>query len=100
MLRTLFGVFCVAALLVALTAGNVLAAEEKAIDATVVKVDGDKVTLKVGDKEQTVDVDKDKVKLMAGKEKAKITDLKEGDKVKVNQNKDGKITVIRIKKAE
>jgi len=99
MLRTMVCVFCAMAVVFALTAGNVAAAEEKAVDATIVKVDGDKITLKVGDKEQTVDVDKDKVKLLRGTDKLKASDFKAGDKVKVNQGKEGKILVIRPGKA-
>ena len=102
MLRTTLGVLLCLALVWAFCLSGTVAAEEKkeaakATDATVVKVDGDKVTLKVDDKEQTVDITADKIKLMKGKETAKATDLKEGDKVKVNQ-KDGKITTIRIGK--
>src|SRR5947209_5046471 len=102
MLRTTLGVVLCLALVWALCLSGAVAAEEKKeaakpADGTVVKVDGDKVTLKVDDKEQTVDITADKVKIMKGKEIAKATDLKEGDKVKVNQ-KDGKITTIRIAK--
>jgi hypothetical protein len=97
MLRTML------ALVIALVlcAGSLLAAQEeqpKAVEASVVKVEGDKVTLKVGDKETTLDFAKDKVKIMRGKEEAKLTDLKlkAGDKIQVNQNKEGKITTIRL----
>jgi Cu/Ag efflux protein CusF len=94
----MFGVFCALVVVLALTVGNTVAAEEKAVDATIVKIDGDKITVKVGEKEQTVDVEKDKIKLFKGKDKIKLTDLKDGDKIKVNQNKDGKVTVIRAPK--
>jgi len=97
-LSRLFAVLCVA-LVWTLCLSAPVAAEEKedkAVDASIVKVDGDKVTVKVEDKEQSVDLGKDKVKIMKGKKEAKASDLKEGAKVKVNINKDKKVSIIRL----
>lgn len=80
-------------------AGVLLAAEGK--EGTIVKVDKDKntITVKVGDEEQTVDLEKDRVKLVNAQGRAaKIGDFRTGQKVEVFE-KDGKITEIRQKKA-
>jgi hypothetical protein len=77
--------------------GGILAAE-----ATIVKYDKEagKMTLKVGNREQMVDLKTIKVLEASGKEVAfdKLKDLKalrEGEKIEVTE-KDGKITEIKL----
>jgi hypothetical protein len=77
-----------------LISGSVFAADEtKGKSATVSKVEGKKVTIKVDGKEQTVNLAD--VKIMRGKDTAKPEDLKEGTKVQVIE-KDGKVSEIRL----
>lgn len=66
-----------------LVTGFALAADEvKTLSGTIVKVDGAKVTVKVGDKEIVVITDDKTVVTVDGKD-AKVADLKAGEKVVV-----------------
>jgi len=82
----------------ALVGGHALAAEEKTIDNLKIgKVDGTKITVESdkGDK-HTAEVAGDAKITLDGKA-AKLSELKEGTKVKVTIKKDdGKITVLKI----
>jgi len=108
MLRTLLGVLCVA-LVWSLCLNSPVIGEEKEkkgkrVEATIKKIDGNKITLtcKEDDKEkdQEVDVEKDKIKITRGNEEIKVSDLKEGDKVRAILDDNGKITAIRIRKGK
>ncbi len=79
-------------------AGSLCAAT---LEGTIKKVDSDKNTIVVkakGDKEVTVTVNKDAKVTLDGKD-AKLTDLKEGQTVKIT-HEDNKASAVEAKKAK
>jgi TusA-related sulfurtransferase len=78
-------------------AGEVKAPEPKTHEGKVVKVTGDKLTMKSGDKEMTHDIGKD-VKITVDGTKAELKDLKEGQEIKVTTDEKDAVTKIEAKK--
>jgi hypothetical protein len=91
--RVLF--LSLAALALGVFASGTALAEDKVHDGTVVKVADGKLTMKSGKDEHTHDVGADAKVSLDGKE-AKLTDLKEGQQVKVTMD-GAKVTKIDAK---